>query len=184
MESVKAFYLMGEGFSESRLYEMRMLCREFFPGAEIRQEPCDWNVIWKDGVWTLTEKDGRVLRTRNVEKTDVFGNLGGDLEKNREKVVLYLLLKEQTGKEIPWGILTGVRPTKMVYEGLERGLTAEEIKKTLETGFLLREDKAHLAVEVAQRERSSAGPSGYGSGSVRGDSFLPIPLRLLFLRLL
>ena len=41
MESVKAFYLMGEGFRESRLYEMRMLCREFFPGAEIRQEPCD-----------------------------------------------------------------------------------------------------------------------------------------------
>lgn len=39
MESVKAFYLMGEGFRESRLYEMRMLCREFFPGAEIRQEP-------------------------------------------------------------------------------------------------------------------------------------------------
>ena len=154
MESVKAFYLMGEGFRESRLYEMRMLCREFFPGAEIRQEPCDWNIIWKDEMWTLTEKNGKILRTRAAEKTDVFGDLGGDLEKNREKVGLYLLLKEQTGKEIPWGILTGVRPTKMVYEGLERGLTAEEIKKTLETGFLLRRDKANLAVEVAQREKN------------------------------
>lgn len=50
---------MGEGFRESRLYEMRMLCREFFPGAEIRQEPCDWNIIWKDEMWTLTEKNGK-----------------------------------------------------------------------------------------------------------------------------
>ena len=41
MESIKEFYLTGEGFSESRLYEMKMLCREFFPGADIRQDPCD-----------------------------------------------------------------------------------------------------------------------------------------------
>ncbi len=153
MESIKEFYLTGEGFSESRLYEMKMLCREFFPGADIRQDPCDCNLIWKDGVWTLTEKNGRILRTKAAGRTDAFGNLGGDLEKNREKVGLYSLLKEQTGKEIPWGILTGVRPTKMVYEGLEHGLAPDEIKKTLETGFLLRKDKANLAVEVAQRER-------------------------------
>ena len=59
MESIKEFYLTGEGFSESRLYEMKMLCREFFPGADIRQDPCDCNLIWKDGVWTLTEKNGQ-----------------------------------------------------------------------------------------------------------------------------
>lgn len=151
MGSVKAFYLTGEGLTESRLYEHKMLCREFFPGALISKEPCEIDIRLEDGNWTLEEAGGRRL-FHATEEAD-FGGLGGDPQKNQEKRDLYALLAHYTGKTIPWGILTGVRPTKMVYEGLERGLGEERIQNALENGFMLREDKARLAVRVAKRER-------------------------------
>ncbi len=62
---------------------------------------------------------------------------------------LYDILKKKSGKTLPWGSLTGVRPTKFARDLVERG----EIKPHLITESLVRDyrvsmDKAKLAVQI------------------------------------
>ena len=40
---------------------------------------------------------------------------------------LYRLLEEETGQPLPWGTLTGIRPTKIPMQMLDEGKTTEEI---------------------------------------------------------
>lgn len=55
--------------------------------------------------------------------------------------------------ESPWGILTGVRPVKMVHSMLDRGFTAEELRSMLLEVYALSPQKAELVLEVAARQR-------------------------------
>ena len=41
--------------------------------------------------------------------------------KNDLKKLLYRMLTEHTGKQLPWGTLTGIRPTKIAMQLLEEG---------------------------------------------------------------
>ena len=50
----------------------------------------------------------------------------GELElkryaKRSAKLAFYLFLSEESGKSLPWGALTGIRPTKMAYAELAEG---------------------------------------------------------------
>lgn len=80
--------------------------------------------------------------------------------KNQIKRTLYKVLKDLTKKELPWGILTGVRPTKLVLEYLEQNQKdgADRILKEIEerflTEYLCSEEKTNLSLEVAKKELS------------------------------
>lgn len=43
------------------------------------------------------------------------------LERRYAKLALYALLSDKTGEKMPWGALTGIRPTKLAYTELESG---------------------------------------------------------------
>ena len=58
---------------------------------------------------------------------------------------------ELTGREVPWGILTGIRPSKIASELLDNMQDDYAIKE-LQTKYLLSSEKARLAVEVAKNE--------------------------------
>lgn len=57
-----------------------------------------------------------------------------------------------TGFTPPWGIMTGVRPAKLVSEYLHHGKTPSEAAALLEREFFASPAKASLAVQVAQAE--------------------------------
>lgn len=59
-----------------------------------------------------------------------------------------------TGKELPWGNLTGIRPTKIAMGLLEEGKTEEEIAAALQKEHFVSTEKADLSVEIAKREKS------------------------------
>lgn len=48
--------------------------------------------------------------------------------KNELKQNFYQILSEITGKKLPWGTLTGIRPTKIPMKFLEEGKTEAEIR--------------------------------------------------------
>ncbi|MDE6759286.1 MAG: coproporphyrinogen dehydrogenase HemZ [Lachnospiraceae bacterium] len=73
--------------------------------------------------------------------------------KNPLKAVLYRMLSEYTGKTLPWGSLTGVRPTKIATEMLEHGETEEAIHKVYTDTYLTIPQKADICIEVAKREQ-------------------------------
>lgn len=103
-------------------YEIERLFRSFFPPLKIDLsfdkadavgDYCLTERIKRTDSWTLsaelrTEKECYYASEDVPESTD---------EKEQERVLsvlLYKVLREYTGKNMPWGILTGVRPVKVL----------------------------------------------------------------------
>lgn len=66
------------------------------------------------------------------------------------KQTLYTLCRALTGIHPPWGSMTGVRPTHLLYEAMADGLTAEAAAARVMRAFDLTEEKAALLSEIAQ----------------------------------
>ena len=67
---------------------------------------------------------------------------------------VYQFLSKQTGQELAWGMLTGVRPTKLVMQKIEQGMTKEEIFGFLKEQYCVGDKKAQIAYEIACREKA------------------------------
>lgn len=80
------------------------------------------------------------------------------------KRFLYTSLKEHTGKSLPWGNLTGIRPTKIAMGMLEEGKDAQEILTFLQNAHYVSSEKAHLALDIAQREKQILSGIHYENG--------------------
>lgn len=66
----------------------------------------------------------------------------------------------------PWGVLTGVRPSKLAMKNLNSGMTFSQNVEALISDFGLEEEKANLAVTVAENEKRLILPEYYGQCSV------------------
>lgn len=64
----------------------------------------------------------------------------------------YLLLRHETGLHPDWGSLTGIRPTRLFYELLEQGASAEAAERALVERFDLLPAKAELLRETVQTQ--------------------------------
>lgn len=80
------------------------------------------------------------------------------------KGFFYETLCKYTGKTLPWGNLTGIRPTKLAYAMLEEGLTDEEIVNKLQEKHRVSEEKALLSIDIARRERELLSGIHYEGG--------------------
>ena len=74
--------------------------------------------------------------------------------------------KAATGIIPPWGILTGVRPSKLARWDLERGMTADEAAAVFEREYSVTSRKAKLSCTVAEAEIKILDPSLFGKCSV------------------
>ena len=72
--------------------------------------------------------------------------------KNRLKQEIYGLLREYTGQSLPWGTLTGIRPTKIPMAFLEEGREEESIRSYMRETYFASEEKISLSIQVARRE--------------------------------
>lgn len=76
------------------------------------------------------------------------------LKKSNEiKGAIFQYLKNRTGKELPWGVLIGIRPTKIILEMMNEGKSEDEIITIFKENFFVREDKAKLCVDIAKIEK-------------------------------
>ena len=80
-------------------------------------------------------------------------------EKGRMKQVkhavsyIYLTLMQQyTGFVQKWGILTGVRPVKLLHQKLRSGLTKEEAHRQLREDYLVTDEKIQLMQQIVDRQ--------------------------------
>ena len=74
------------------------------------------------------------------------------------------MLSSLSDKELPWGILTGIRPTKLVYEMLENGLDEDEINERMEKEYLCSKDKTETSIIIAKREIEILNGMDYRNG--------------------
>lgn len=68
------------------------------------------------------------------------------------KLLIYRCLSGYTGKTLPWGVLTGIRPVKIVHSLLSEGMTEAAILNRLMDYYRVSEEKALLAMETARNE--------------------------------
>ncbi|WP_250277703.1 coproporphyrinogen dehydrogenase HemZ [[Clostridium] colinum] len=81
---------------------------------------------------------------------DTFSN-----EKARlVKLTVFQAIQQIRFLDMPWGILTGVRPTKKINEMLEEGYSKQHIKDILKEKYLATDEKIDLALDIAIIEKN------------------------------
>lgn len=66
--------------------------------------------------------------------------------------VLHQLLEAVTGEHQPWGILTGMRPLKLVHTMKENGQDVATIRQQLKSQYLVSEERTNLLLEIASNQ--------------------------------
>ena len=127
-----------------------VLVRSFYPRTEVMALKADSKPEEKDEILSIEVPDVTGLDKKNAH--EVF------------KDSLYKKLSEKTGKKLPWGYLTGVRPSKIAYTMLEEGATKEQIKKHFMDKHYASEEKAELALTVARKELDILTDMDYKTG--------------------
>ncbi len=84
--------------------------------------------------------------------------------KNVIKKLFYQMLVGRTGHELPWGSLTGIRPTKIALSRLEDGWKEDDIRRFMKETYMTSDEKINLSVEIAAREKHLMEPINYDSG--------------------
>ncbi len=80
------------------------------------------------------------------------------------KGFLYESLCSYTEKKLPWGNMTGIRPTKIAMTMLEEGKNHEEIKAYYQDKHYVSDEKALLSIDIAGRERKLLSTLHYEDG--------------------
>ena len=99
----------------------------------------------------------------DIKVPDVTG-LNKSQMHDKFKSYLYDYLSKKTGKTLPWGYLTGVRPSKIAYMMLEDGESEETIKRHFMDKHKASEQKAELALNVARKEMDILNRIDYKNG--------------------
>ena len=129
-------------------YEMEKLVRIFMPDEKIE-------VVYDKAIEDfnlLTAVEDEITVTVNFDgffKT-LIAPFCDDDEMQMGRMV-YALLSEYTGFSPKWGVLTGVRPSKLLIN-TEKTMGREKTEEYFKTDLLVTDEKFHLARSVADQE--------------------------------
>lgn len=84
--------------------------------------------------------------------------------KNELKLGLYEVLSKATGKELPWGTLTGIRPTKIAKNLIDMGKSDAEALAYMTEVYNCSTEKANLSVDIAHYENEILESIDYEKG--------------------
>ncbi len=148
-EEVELYYTFGEEAYAGQNLAVKHFEPEHMPLTEKKQEHQEIDVLYKEETAEIVWWDGSQLR-----RTEFSVDFSDRREaKNAVKRGLYHLISDATGQQLPWGGLTGIRPTKLPMKLLEQGCKEDDILTWLQETYLVSPQKAALGLEIAQRER-------------------------------
>ena len=145
-------------------YDIHSLVKAFYPSEnvsvctapKVSTEPVQlfMQVDYRPGEISMQlqkpEHNSRLVLQETVFSVD---NTNRIQTKNRIKQHIYELLSAYTGKTLPWGTLTGIRPTKIAMTMLEQGKSPAQVADYMSQTYLTSPQKIDLSLEIAQRER-------------------------------
>lgn len=158
-------------------YDIHSLIRAFYPGVEVsvsaeEPEKCPPDAARKKGtaedgdsrieltVFIVYEENSIGIRFADADgKTLMEQSIAVDYYADRKqtknclKSLLYQMLSAHTGQKLPWGNLTGIRPTKIPMALLEEGWKNTEIADYMRNTYFTSNEKTALAIMIANREK-------------------------------
>lgn len=143
-------------------YDVYQMFNIYFPLDEIK--------FLDDGDYIVNILDNKVefINENYYKETAISENIKEDIKR-----LVFSSLKDITQEEYPWGILVGIRPSKIALKYLEEGKTEEEIIKIFEKKHLASKEKAELCIEIAKREVSFVNNDSKNIAIYIGMAFCP-----------
>ena len=159
-------------------YDIHSLVKAFYPACDVKvtvgeeKENSsgpglpDLNVRFEEEavLFSLIKDGEEEMASFAARKVEIAPDMPRPEVKNRIKQLLYISLSEYTGKLLPWGTLTGIRPTKIPMTMLAEGKTDQEIMEYMQDTYFISEEKGELAIEIAKREKALLDTLHYEDG--------------------
>lgn len=152
-------------------YDIHSLVKAFFPSENVcvsaeKKEPdepvmarmdIDFSEAGIDVCWKSAQAEPvRVhMDCASTDRLDV---------KNVLKIGLYDMFVQITGHKLPWGSLTGIRPTKIPMQLLGEGKDETQIADHMRQAYHMSDEKIDLAIDIAKRERALLSKLDYENG--------------------
>ncbi len=137
MLTTNCAFLENEILDVARLFKSRPACIMH----EFRYE--DGGVFYNrfdvDGAVYAFEERGQVCGELQLKR----------LERRFAKLHLYEILSEKYGEKMPWGALTGIRPTKLAYTEIEQGNDFKPLFRQMQ----VQEDNIRLVEDILNAQR-------------------------------
>lgn len=150
------------GFNQKNFeYDVYTLVKAFYPNANIHsfyieeeEHPADTKLKLDVGMY---DDKIRIYAASDEKKAERLLNLDEPCErkeyKNHLKRAIYDVLHELTGENLPWGTLTGIRPSKIPMQLMDEGYTNPQIASYMRETYYTSNKKTSLAIAVANREK-------------------------------
>lgn len=143
-------------------YEVESLCRAFFINEKFEikyninnDKNCDFYIFT-----SINKINDKIKLFIEIKKDSL--NLKEEkflLTSNEKKVeyelcfLLYKMLCKFTGKNLKWGMLTGIRPVKLFRE-LNKNHSTQDTENIFKNKFLVSEEKIKLAKTIAENQKN------------------------------
>ncbi|WP_022763800.1 coproporphyrinogen dehydrogenase HemZ [Butyrivibrio sp. XPD2006] len=131
-------------------YDIHSLYKAFYPDEDVRV------IVGEKG--SVPEKETDISPDDEISFIDV------NRDKNELKRSIYKDLSAKTGKLLPWGDLTGIRPTRIAMNLIDEGMSNKEIHDYMRETYLVSEEKTDLAIDIARREKRILSDIDYENG--------------------
>ncbi len=148
---------------ESYSYDIHSLVKAFYPAQDVRVITDDTDIHSDSDLpefFIYADNDDIKIEVFAPEGKQSYrseGEAGFSDDraayKSELKRCLYRALSQSSGHELPWGTLTGIRPTKLAMNCMDRGLDTDGTVDHMKDFYLCSDEKARLAVDIAIRER-------------------------------
>ncbi|MDO4304444.1 MAG: coproporphyrinogen dehydrogenase HemZ [Bacillota bacterium] len=157
-------------------YDIHSLVKAFYPACDVKvavektEESSgyglpDLNIVFEKEAVLLSVSCGEgQTASFAANKVEISEDMPRPEVKNRLKQLIYATLSKHTGKQLPWGTLTGIRPTKIPMLLLEEGAKDEDILAYMADKYYTGEEKSRLALDIAKREKKLLETLHYENG--------------------
>jgi len=149
-------------------YDIHSLVKAFYPETDVKvfvegekdeksdRDYPEISIAMEEKSISLQIIINGVLAADNVVPFDsVMDYTGGSdrtFYKNELKQLIYKSLSKLQNRTLPWGTLTGIRPTKIPMQLIVEDKEKEEIIDYMTKTYLVSEEKSHLSYDIAKRE--------------------------------
>lgn len=145
-------YMSEDMFS----YELQALVKAFYPvdthAVTIGEPEAEEDYVWI----AYTDKEVCVELVENgksqAKVTEPIDREDRRLCKDSVKRAIYKALSKGKEDIVPWGTLTGVRPTKLIMELVNQGYTEEEVIAEMHKRYLTSKEKSELGYQIVKKE--------------------------------
>lgn len=164
--------MIGISFNQKEFeYDAYTLVKAFFPKEEVKMfyireeqvpDECENRISIEYGEQVVIRLSLGEISLEGGEDYDQEEDR--KVRKNKLKQVLYKLLSQATGRTLPWGNLTGIRPTKIAMGLIESGMSNAQAAEYMRNTYFTSNEKTALAITIANRERELLKDIDYENG--------------------